>query len=80
MPSNGVASIPVQLERSCRSKTSRGVWKNRGDCAKMTSDGMKKAEAFASECQMEPGKTRVENSELDKLDMRSLFIRLRWVG
>jgi len=57
-----------------------GSLEEQGDCAKMTSDRMKKAEAFASECQMEPGKTRVENSELDKLDMRSLFIRLRWVG
>jgi len=48
----------------------------RGDWAP---DGMKKAEAFASECQMEPGKIRVENSEIGKLDARSLFIRLRWI-
>ena len=40
------------------------------DRAKMASDRMKKAEAFASECQMELGKIRVENSELDKLNVR----------
>ena len=45
------------------------------DRAKMASDRMKKAEAFASECQMELGKIRVENSELDKLNVRILFIR-----
>ena len=52
-----------------------------GDRAKMASDRMKKAEAFASECQMELGKIRVENSELDKLNVRSLFlfIRPRWI-
>ena len=47
------------------------------DRAKMASDRMKKAEAFASECQMELGKIRVENSELDKLNVRMrLFGRL----
>jgi myosin protein heavy chain len=44
------------------------------DRAGMASDRMKKAETFASECQMELGKIRVENSELDKLNVRSLFI------
>jgi len=47
------------------------------DRAKMASDRMKKAEGFASECQMELGKIRVENSELDKLNVRSLFIPSR---
>ena len=46
------------------------------DRAKMASDRMKKAEAFASECQMELGKIRVENSELDKLNVRLQFIQL----
>ena len=41
-----------------------------GDRAKMAADRMKKAESFASECQMELGKIRVENSELDKLNVR----------
>lgn len=43
------------------------------DRAKMASDRMKKAEGFASECQMELGKIRVENSELDKLNVRLQF-------
>ena len=47
------------------------------DRAKMASDRMKKAEGFASECQMELGKIRVENSELDKLNVGSPFIRPR---
>lgn len=32
-------------------------------------DRMKKAESFANECQIELGKVRVENSELDKLNV-----------
>ena len=43
------------------------------DRAKMAADRMKKAESFASECQMELGKIRVENSELDKLNVRLWF-------
>ncbi|EMD32423.1 hypothetical protein CERSUDRAFT_118769 [Gelatoporia subvermispora B] len=34
----------------------------------MTFDRMKKAEGYANECQIELGKVRVENSELDKLN------------
>lgn len=43
------------------------------DRATMASDRMKKAETFASECQMELGKIRVENSELDKLNVGESF-------
>ncbi|TFK47329.1 nonmuscle myosin heavy chain b [Heliocybe sulcata] len=38
------------------------------DRAGMAFERMKKAEAHANECQMELGKVRVENSELDKLN------------
>ena len=48
------------------------------DRAKMASDKMRKAETFASECQMELGKIRVENSELDKLNVRLSFARLQY--
>lgn len=34
---------------------------------------LKKAEAFASECQIELGKVRVENSELDKLNVHKIL-------
>ena len=37
-------------------------------------DRMKKAESFANECQIELGKVRVENSELDKLNVRLEFL------
>lgn len=33
-------------------------------------DRMKKAEAFANECQIELGKVRVDNSELDRINVR----------
>ena len=36
-------------------------------------DRMKKAESFAYQCQIELGKVRVENSELDKLNVCSVF-------
>ena len=36
-------------------------------------DRMRKAESFANECQIELGKVRVENSELDKLNVRFIF-------
>lgn len=35
---------------------------------------VKKAEAFANECQIELGKVRVENSELDKLNVRLIVV------
>lgn len=38
------------------------------DRVTMAFDRMKKAEGYANECQIELGKTRVENSELDKLN------------
>jgi len=38
---------------------------------------LKRAEAFANECQIELGKTRVENSELDKLNVYSRVIETR---
>jgi myosin heavy chain 9/10/11/14 len=38
--------------------------------AGMAFERMKKAEAYAAECQIELGKIRVENSELDKLNVR----------
>ena len=47
------------------------------DRVKMAADRMKKAETFASECQMELGKIRVENSELDKLNVRPRFTKLQ---
>ena len=39
------------------------------DRVTMAFERMKKAEAYANECQMELGKVRVENSELDKLNV-----------
>lgn len=39
------------------------------DRVTMASERMKKAETYANECQMELGKVRVENSELDKLNV-----------
>ena len=55
----------------------RGLEEQR-DRAKMASDRMKKAESFASECQMELGKIRVENSELDKLNVCFSFTLLQY--
>lgn len=37
-------------------------------------DRMKKAEAYANECQVELGKVRVENSELDRLNVCAIPI------
>lgn len=39
------------------------------DRVAMAFERMKKAEGYATECQVELGKTRVENSELDKLNV-----------
>ncbi|KAI0828577.1 nonmuscle myosin heavy chain b [Trametes gibbosa] len=39
-----------------------------GDRVTMTFERMKKAEGYANECQIELGKIRVENSELDKMN------------
>lgn len=39
-----------------------------GDPVEMAFDRMKKAESYASDCQVELGKVRVENSELDRLN------------
>jgi myosin protein heavy chain len=41
----------------------------RADRVEMAYDRMKKAEVHAQDCQMELGKVRVENSELDKLNV-----------
>lgn len=41
------------------------------DRVTMAFERMKKAEGYATECQVELGKVRVENSELDKLNVRS---------
>lgn len=41
------------------------------DRVEMAYDRMKKAEAHAQDCQMELGKIRVENSEMDKLNVSS---------
>ena len=38
----------------------------------MALERMKKAEAYANECQIELGKIRVENTELDKMNVRSV--------
>jgi myosin protein heavy chain len=38
------------------------------------SERMKKAEAYANECQIELGKVRVENSELDRLNVRGVLV------
>jgi len=52
------------------------------DRVSMAFERMKKAETFASECQIELGKVRVENSELDKLNanlekqMKELNVRI----
>lgn len=40
-----------------------------GDRVEMANERMKKAEVHAQECQVELGKVRVENSELDKLNV-----------
>jgi myosin protein heavy chain len=40
---------------------------------------LKRAESFANECQIELGKTRVENSELDKLNVCSCVIETRTI-
>jgi len=40
------------------------------DRVEMASDRMKKAENHAQECQVELGKVRVENSEMDKMNVR----------
>ena len=40
-----------------------------GDRVTNAHDRMKKAEAYANECQVELGKVRVENSELDRLNV-----------
>ena len=37
----------------------------------MAFERMKKAETYANECQIELGKIRVENSELDKMNVRT---------
>lgn len=41
-----------------------------GDRVTMAFERMKKAESYANECQVELGKIRVENSELDKMNVR----------
>jgi myosin heavy chain 9/10/11/14 len=41
----------------------------REDRANMASDRMKKAESYLAECQLELGKVRVENSELEKINV-----------
>ena len=46
-----------------------------GDRVAMTLERMKKAETYAAECQLELGKVRVENSELDKLNVRARVLR-----
>jgi myosin heavy chain 9/10/11/14 len=56
----------LDLERSLEEQKDR---------SSMASERMKKAETFASECQMELGKVRVENSELDKLNVSVRCLR-----
>lgn len=54
-----------------------------GDRVSMAFDRMKKAESYATECQVELGKVRVENSELDKLNVRVcklIFARLAYIA
>lgn len=41
---------------------------------------MKKAESYANDCQMELGKIRVENSELERLNVSTLRLRRREGG
>lgn len=55
------------LERSLEEQTDRVA---------MAFERMKKAEGYATECQVELGKVRVENSELDKLNVRSAIFPL----
>ena len=43
------------------------------DRVTMAFERMKKAEGYATECQVELGKIRVENSELDKLNVSSSY-------
>ena len=43
------------------------------DRVTMTLERMKKAETYTAECQIELGKVRVENSELDKLNVSCKF-------
>jgi myosin heavy chain 9/10/11/14 len=40
-----------------------------------TNERMQKAEAYANECQIELGKVRVDNSELDRLNVRLDIVR-----
>ena len=47
-----------------------------GDRASMAFERMKKAETYANECQIELGKIRVENSELDKMNVSALQVSL----
>ena len=44
-----------------------------GDRVEMAFERMKKAEGHAQECQVELGRVRVENSELDKLNVRQFM-------
>lgn len=46
-----------------------------GDRVTSARERMKKAESYANECQMELGKVRVENAELDRLNVKYLFYR-----
>ena len=66
---SGTSGTELQKVILQKQDLERGLEEQR-DRAKMASDRMKKAETFASECQMELGKIRVENSELDKLNVR----------
>ena len=47
-----------------------------GDRVTMAFERMKKAESYANECQIELGKIRVENSELDKMNVRVVTFNL----
>ena len=45
------------------------------DRVSMTLERMKKAETYAAECQLELGKVRVENSELEKLNVSCILVQ-----
>ena len=60
-------TVKQDLERAIEEQTDRVT---------MSLERMKKAETFAAECQIELGKVRVEDSELEKLNVRPRSLRM----
>ena len=66
--SSGTELQRVRLEKQDLERS----LEEQGDRVTMAFERMKKAESYANECQIELGKIRVENSELDKMNVSAL--------